>query len=737
MSRNHRQPTRRELRRAQERSEPNRRARKAALAAGAVVASASIAFGPGIAHAEQLNSVQNAENGYATWNNLIIVADNLGRTQGALLAPLRGLAPDGSLPTTTNTRTGDSTKMTFIEGLPAVVGAAMKTPSTEHVPGAAGVLGAGALAAGLPQYATVLPTVLAAGNTATTVTPKSAATIAALLGIDATTLTKNTAADVTGLLGDKVDQHAGYIAPKLDLNNPLGLLGLPDVQHDSSAWSNSYDWPMLQINGKTWMVQDRYTVDPVTSAALKDKYREQIGTLDTLQVQKGQTKAVHVGDDVTQIPWCLKWGGFLNLTCKQWGTKDVVTPKYETQFVPELGADGKPVYETTYDPNLGVENALDNLNGIDVAGFSFLKREAGGEYKFLDGSLGWLTSTTQVIVPGVGGKPDQVTTVPLSAAGVALPFGLLTAGGLYTPGIVTQNGQTVSSTLGSRSQGLAIPLLGLGVDTTSLLESFQMGPDGIAYNSGWTLGTIDAGLGVPIPVLYSLGSFNVGPKGVGYTSPSFFGVGLPSFQLGTTPGSTAIDGDILSQLTGVLGDKLPTSLIVLDPKTLFALLNITDPTGLGLTDPFDTTQKALNPLFTGLVTPSGTALAQLLADQATKSANSSSSLKKKLSGDVAGLTGKLAEHTEDAAKKAAEGPGSITVTGPTTKQSVEQNPIVVNDPEPIAPITKNDDTAGSDKNDADTDGSDKGADKGDADTTPVTETPSPAPAPSASNTTEE
>lgn len=700
MAGSHRKPTRRE-RRAHERRTARLtiKARKAAISAGVVLAAASVALGPSLAHAEQIATVANAQNDAATWSNLLIVADAAGKTQGAILAPLGSIAPDGTLPQRTNTRTTPTTEsLTFIEGIGSVLSAAIDTPDTSHVPGSGGAYGVGGIAAGLPQYLSVVPLALATADVATTIAPKSATTIAALLGVDATTVTKNTLADGTGLLGDKVTQHADYITDKLDLTNTVALqalLGLPDVTHTTETWNNTYTWPLLQANGKTWMIQESYVVDPVTSRELKDKYKDQIGDLDTLRVQKGKTtrpitgyeeqavkdasncayEFVSVGPlcGVTKYTTVLGKKIPIGFDNKPWGSKTELLPVYgPLQFVPDLGENGNPIYETTYDPNPGVDNALKNLDGVDTTGFSLTKREAGGAYTFLgDGSLGWLTSTTQLIVG------DQVTTIPVYAAGGALPFGLLTAGGQYTPGIVTQSGQATSASMGSRSQGISIPALGLGVNTTSLLESFQAGPAGIAYNSGWTIAALDIpGIDFPIPVVFSAGSFNFGPQGVGFTGPSLFGVGLPGFQLGeniAAAGST--DDSVLSSLTALTG-QLPTSLIVLDPKLLFQLANIDDPTGLGLTDPLSTVQKLLNPLYTKGVTPGATKVSQALADLATKAGNDASAGEVKASGQLADVSVKVAENTGKVSDGVSDGLSDIAAKYPTTVQQKSNDEII-------------------------------------------------------------
>ncbi|WP_448221867.1 hypothetical protein [Gordonia iterans] len=661
----HRKPSRREVRRAEQRAERaeqrrtlrlNINTRKAALAAGAVFATAAVALAPA-AHAETaINAQQNAEHDYATWNNLIIVADSLGTTQGAILAPIGSLAPDGTLPTVSNGKTSDSQKLTFIDGLGEGAGMLIQQPNTGHVPGAGGALGMGALAALLPQGLAGAP-LLDGVLQSTTILPKTTATLAALTGLDATTAGKNVEAEAKGLLGDKVVQSGGYALSALNLgDDPLNLLGLPDAQRTTDSWSNAYDWPLLQINGTTWMVQDRITVDPVTSEALKQKYADRIGTLDTLDVQKGRTTAPIIGyEERTVTDWdnCTRYTNlpFVGPTCTRWGTKVETVPQYgPIQFVPELDENGDPIYETVHDPNAGVPGALANLDGIDIPGMSVTKREAGGEYNFLDGSLGWLVSTTQVAVG------DQVVTVPLVASGIALPFGLLEVGGLYSPGMVTQNGQTTSATLGTRSQGIAIPVLGIGVDTTSLLESWQYGPDGIAYNSGQTIALVNTGEllgGVPLPLVYSLGAFNLGPKGVGFSGPSIFGVGLPSFQLGEKLGQPDT-GNALLDGVGGLGDMLPTTLIPLDPKYLFAALGIEDPTGLGLTDPFKTTQDLFDPVFVKGVSPLATPLAKGFAELGAKTTNKVSESSEKASKKLREITTEVADTASKASDKAVK-----------------------------------------------------------------------------------
>lgn len=650
----HRKPSRREVRRAEQRAERaeqrrtlrlNISKRKAALAAGAVFATAGVALAPAAHAATAINAQQNAANDYATWNNLIIVADSLGKTQGAILAPIGSLAPDGTLPTVSNGKTSETTELNFIEGLGEGAGMLLQQPNTGHVPGSRGALGMGTLAAMLPQGLAGAPLLDGVVQSAT-ILPKTTATLAALTGLDATTAGKNVEAEAKGLLGDRVVQSGGYALFALNLgDDPLGLLGLPDAQRTTDSWSNSYDWPLLQINGKTWMVQDRITVDPVTSEALKQKYADRIGTLDTLDVQKGETKLVQTGTETRTSN---------NLvTCALLGLPRPCTytvPVYNTQFVPELDENGDPIYETVHDPNAGIPGALANLDGIDIPGMSVTKRETGGEYNFLDGSFGWLASTTQVAVG------DQVVTVPLVASGVALPFGLLEVGGLYSPGMVTQNGQTTSATLGTRSQGIAIPVLGIGVDTTSLLESWQYGPDGIAYNSGQTIALVNTGEllgGVPLPLVYSLGAFNLGPKGVGFSGPSIFGVGLPSFQLGEKLGQPDT-GNALLDGVGGLGDMLPTTLIPLDPKYLFAALGIEDPTGLGLTDPFKTTQDLFDPVFVKGVSPLATPLAKGFAELGAKTTNKVSESSEKASKKLREITTEVADSASKVSDKAVK-----------------------------------------------------------------------------------
>lgn len=110
MNGSHRKPSRRTLRRAQERrtARVGFNKRKIATAAGAAFISASIAMGPAVAQAQQINAAANAQHDYDTWNNLIIVSDALGQTQRAILAPLGSIGPDGLVPSISNSTTTES-----------------------------------------------------------------------------------------------------------------------------------------------------------------------------------------------------------------------------------------------------------------------------------------------------------------------------------------------------------------------------------------------------------------------------------------------------------------------------------------------------------------------------------------------------------------------------------------------------------------------------------------------------
>ncbi len=116
---------------------------------------------------------------------------------------------------------------------------------------------------------------------------------------------------------------------------------------------------------------------------------------------------------------------------------------------------------------------------------------------------------------------ETVIAVPLAAYGTNLPFGIASFGVLTMPIVVSPAAALVSPPL---------------IVTYSRINSgaaFSVGPNGVNYNSGTTLGLFLTSVGI-VPVLYSLGAVSAGPNGVGYIGPSVFGISaVPPVQFRT------------------------------------------------------------------------------------------------------------------------------------------------------------------------------------------------------------
>ncbi|MCH5644172.1 hypothetical protein [Gordonia sp. ABSL49_1] len=613
--------------------------RRAAVALGAGIA---IGVGSGgAAYAESINSYQISQNSYSTVENLIVIADNLGRTQIALLAPIGSRLPEGWVPVVTSDYATNTEQLNFIEALTQGGALLLAVPDSSHVPGASTALSgisplAAQVVAGLPLAGTL--------GSGATVYAKMFATWIALNGINVETVAQNFGADLLDTLGqDKVTQHAGVLEGIPSLDQALGFW---TGNRTTSNWTGNARW--LGATTTSWIKQDQVTMNGITSGQLKALFAQSLNTPDALVVANGSNELVQTGvQTVVIIPAippsrvCIPFIGCVNYPGSPAVTEEL--PIFSTEWIGETDADGNQVHTTIYDPNDAIPGALAQLDDINVGGFSITQREAGGTYTGpLGGKAGWLGAATQVVVPGTDGKPDYVATVPIFAAGVSLPDNLFTTGMQLSPGLVTTTGQSVNTTLGSRSSTVSIPGLGFAAERTSLLESSHLGPDGFSYNSGWTIATIKVGDAI-VPLVYSLGSVNFGPNGIGLSGPSFMGVGLEGFQLGTAPSTTgsSIPGDISGILNG-----LPTTVITLTPKLLFQLAQIEDPTNGVLSDPIGTLEKVLNPLFTKYVTPTATQISQALADAATEAVNNGSDRLAAASRKAAEVTGEIAQKVE-------------------------------------------------------------------------------------------
>lgn len=116
---------------------------------------------------------------------------------------------------------------------------------------------------------------------------------------------------------------------------------------------------------------------------------------------------------------------------------------------------------------------------------------------------------------------ETMVAVPLAAYGTNLPFGIASFGALAMPIVV------------SPAAALVSPPLLVTYSRINSGAAFSVGPNGVYYNSGTTLGLFLTSVGV-IPVLYSLGAVNAGPNGVGYVGPSVFGLSaVPPVQFRT------------------------------------------------------------------------------------------------------------------------------------------------------------------------------------------------------------
>ncbi|NDK90187.1 hypothetical protein GYA93_11425 [Gordonia desulfuricans] len=665
-------PANRKERRARERAEDrrSRRMQKAVVALGAGIAIAAGTAGQ--AYAESIQSQQISQDAYATTENLIVIADDLGRAQIALLAPVGSILPEGWVPVVTSASSTTTEQLNVIQALTEGGRLLLAVPDTSHVPGASTALSG--ISPQVAQAVSALPLAGTLGSGAGVLAQITSAW-AQLNLINPNTVIQNILADGAGTLGgDQVVQHAGELTGIPSFDEALGFWS---GTHTTSNWTGTTAW--LGATGTTWVDQERVTLNGMTSDQLKALFAQNLNQPDALVVANGSTHLVQVGSQTVVI---VPAQPSRQECVTVFGIKKCVTipaipevtqelPIYDTEWEGETDENGNQVHTTTYDPNAAIPGALSALDGIDVGGFSVIQREAGGTYTGpLGGTAGWLAAATQVVVPGTGGADDYVATVPLYAAGISLPDNLFTTGMQRTPGLVTSSGQTVDSVLGSRSFTMSIPGLGLGFERTSLLESSHLGPDGAAYNSGWTVAAVTIG-DTTIPLVYSLGSINLGPHGIGVSGPSFMGVGLPGFQLGSAPtgsGSTAIP----DALSGILGD-VSTSVITLTPALLLQLAQIEDPTNGVLSDPIGTLVKVLDPLFTTYVTPTATQISQAIADAATTTLNQVSHQVAQTSAQVADTTGGLATGAEQgAAQLAAATAGADDTTTSTGRHALPE-----------------------------------------------------------------
>ncbi len=145
--------------------------------------------------------------------------------------------------------------------------------------------------------------------------------------------------------------------------------------------------------------------------------------------------------------------------------------------------------------------------------------------------LAGIPSVPLPAIPGVplGGTPavpinrasETVVAVPIAAYGTNLPFGIASFGVLTMPIVV------------SPAAALVSPPLIVTYSRINAGAATSVGPNGVYYNSGTTLGLLATSVGI-VPVLYSLGAVSAGPTGAGFVGPSVFGISVvPPVQFRT------------------------------------------------------------------------------------------------------------------------------------------------------------------------------------------------------------
>ena len=147
------------------------------------------------------------------------------------------------------------------------------------------------------------------------------------------------------------------------------------------------------------------------------------------------------------------------------------------------------------------------------------------------GPVGALSSVPLPAIPGVPLNPasEIVVAVPIVAYGADLPFGIAGFGLLTMPAVVTPAAVLVS------------PPLAVTYTRINTGSAPYVGPNGVYYNSGTTLGLLATSVGI-LPVLYSLGAVSAGPTGAGVVGPSAFGIGVvPPVQVSTAQPLQVLD----------------------------------------------------------------------------------------------------------------------------------------------------------------------------------------------------
>jgi hypothetical protein len=277
------------------------------------------------------------------------------------------------------------------------------------------------------------------------------------------------------------------------------------------------------------------------------------------------------------------------------------------------------------------------------------------------GPVGALSSVPLPAIPGVAHNPasETVLAVPLVAYGAGLPFGIAGFGLLAMPVLVTPAAALVSPPL-------AVTYTRINTGTAP-----RIGPDGVSYNSGTTLGLLATSVGI-LPAMYSLGAVSATAAGLGVAGPSAFGIGVvppvavptaaplqvldtvnpaalvnPAGLVNTALGTAGLVNPIAGTAGVVAAGALPG--VVPPGVALTGLTSVLTP--LGLPTQAATVAAALNPALTnasttsslitkalnGLFGPAATQVAQTLVELTTELTKAAQALPAPSTAPAAGL----------------------------------------------------------------------------------------------------
>lgn len=266
-----------------------------------------------------------------------------------------------------------------------------------------------------------------------------------------------------------------------------GLLDVVGLTATQTIFESTFSWPLFGADGKTTIGNTFIQLPSLTASTLVERIRDRltVGGLSVLDVPPEVQKIV--GDTLAPLD-------------------DIVSTPSLTAWIPA---------------GSGSYHAL------------------GGSFGFLAaapivaiGPVGALSIVPIPAIPGVPLNPasETVVALPIAAYGADLPFGIAGFGILAMPMVVSPAAVLVS------------PPLVVTYTRLNTGSAPYVGPNGVAYNSGSTLGLLATSVGI-LPVMYSLGAVNAGPTGLGVAGPSVFGIGvLPPVQVPTAQPLQALEG---------------------------------------------------------------------------------------------------------------------------------------------------------------------------------------------------